>query len=235
MASTTINPATGFYAVVNFSPPSPTITKIGYRPGIKIWMPNFFAALPDQYGRAVIQPLPTDIWTGGDPSATQIRTPFESFLRVLYGVQCEMTGRNNLPDLYNDMDAAGVLSQCAAVQVVDFMAFCGAIERYQVLPGGSQVDCLRFGAGDNRPLVADLRRKDDSLMWQIIEFLGLWGMLPHLFIKGGISFETFIEKLKVWQPEPEARQAYYVSTLRNVLRQGNAPVLSPDQIEMIFS
>ena len=239
MSTTTINPLTGFYAIVQFGPTFRTIQKIGYKPGATFYIPSLFddPMIPDAFGRIVVQPVPSEVWGSNNPidwtDANKVREPFEAFLRTLYGAEVSLTGTEMLSGLYEQMKAADVLKQCGEVEVIDFMAFTDAIERQQVLPNGEQVDVLTLLPGDKRPLVSDLVRKSDSLMWQIIEFLGLWGMLPYLFAGGGITFKQLCDRLRAWKPDQEEREEYVFEILRPALVSKNHPVLSFDQINSL--
>ena len=157
---------TGFYAVVNFASPGKEILSIGHNVGVTIYNPP---------GTAVIEPadLPLYGTDTPDPDAEYIRTPFEAFLQTLYGAGVSLTSSSVEHDLNADIEAAGLSDDYAKVQVADFMAFCGALKRYQTLKDGTQVDLLSLGPGDERPNLNDLQRSDDfTLMYGIIDHIG---------------------------------------------------------------
>ncbi len=230
----TLIKSTGFYAVFNGADQFREIRDIGYRPGATIYP----AAGPGVFP-VVVQPAETEVWKHTispenglpvkDDPEVRIRTDFEAFLRTLYGAQCELVGIGAGFDLFDQMRAANVLEQCGSVQIVDFMALTGAIAPQQTLPDGTQVDCTKLGPGDVRPLVSTLKRQDDSLMWSIIDFLGLQGMIPYLYASGAIDFNTLCTRLKAWIPNVEERSGYIVSILRPALRSKGTPVFTPQQ------
>ncbi len=214
---------TGFFAVIDLLQPLKPVTMIGYRPGAKITPP---------LGRVTVQPLPQLIWPNGDSNQPAIRTAFEAFMQTLYGSGASLTSESVTHQLDEEMRAAGstVTAQYARVQVVDFMAFCGAISRQQTLPDGTQVDCLALGPGDERPLMRDLERKDNNLMFSIITHLGIQGMLPYLYAGDAITFKDFCDQLRIWKPDPVARSLYVFGELVSLLRLAKSPVLSEAQI-----
>lgn len=235
----TLIESTGFYAVFNGADPFREIRDVGYKPGKTIYPGAGPGVFP-----VVVQPAETEVWkhtpdpvTGvpvKDEPEVRIRTDFEAFLRTLYGAQCELVGAGTGFDLFDQMKAAGVLEQCGSVQIVDFMALTGAIATQQTLPDGTQVNCTTLGPGDVRPLISTLKRQDDSLMWSIIDFLGLQGMIPYLYASEAIGFPTLCARLKSWIPNVDERSAYIVSILRPALRSKGTPVFTPQQrIELL--
>ena len=220
---------TGFYAVINFASPGKEITSIGHNVGATIYNPP---------GTAVIEPadLPLYGTDTPDPDAEYIRTPFEAFLQTLYGAGVSLTSSSVEHDLNADIEAAGLSDDYAKVQVADFMAFCGALKRYQTLKDGTQVDLLSLGPGDERPNLNDLQRSDDfTLMYGIIDHIGIQGILPYLYVKEGLTFDELCERIRAWKTIKEERETWTYEKLIPLLREQKAPVLTEQQVLMIVS
>ena len=217
--------ATGFFAAIDTNHPLKVIRSIGYRPGATVTTPD---------GVDVFQPPPQLIWPGGDSNQPAIRTAFDAFLQTLYGAGATLSSTSVIHDLHSEMISGNVTSQYAGVQVVDFMAFCGAISRQQTLPDGTQVDCLNIAPGAPRPLMRDLERKDNVLMFSIITHLGIQGMLPYLYSREGITFKDFCEELRKWKPDQFDRENYVINTLIPLLRLERSPVLTEEQINELI-
>lgn len=216
---------TGFFACVDFTHPLKLIRYLGFKPGANISTPP---------GIFVVQPPAQLIWPNGDSQQPQIRTAFEAFLQTLYGAGATLSSDSVSHDLNSSMVTGGVLSQYAGVQVVDFMAFCGAISRQQTLPDGTQVDCLNIAPGAPRPLMRDLERKNNNLMFSIIRHIGIQGILPYLYARDGITFKDFCDELRIWKPEKNERAGYVYAALIGILRSERAPVLTEAQINELI-
>lgn len=214
---------TGFYAIVDFTSPTREILRIGYRPGSKVRV---------KAGYIVVQPLPNLII---DENGAVIRTALEAFLQTLYGYGASLTSSSMKHDLHSAIVDNGLESQYADIEVVDFMAFTGALNRLQTLKNGTQVDLLGLGPDDIRPNLNDLVFKDDfSLMYGIIDHVGVEGIYPYLFVKEGISFDQLAARIKVWKPEADDRKEYVYNTLLGLLRQLRAPVLTEKQVAILI-
>lgn len=215
---------TGFYAVVNFASPGKEITLVDYGPGKTVYTPPYLI---------VIEPADISLygqltWDGVSP---QIRTGLEAFLQTLYGSGASLTSNSVQHDLDSAINEAGLAGDYAKVQVVDFMAFTGALKRFQTLQDGTQVDLLGLGPGDARPNLNDLERNEDfGLMYGVIDHLGVQGILPYLYVKEGINFKQFCDRIRVWKEEKEDRELWVYSTLIPLLRLQNAPVLTEQEV-----
>ena len=229
----------GFFAIVDFSSKSKTVLDVGYvTPGTaKKWMHSILNTPPPYTGKMVVEPNPTLIWPSGNPANPPIRSVFEAFLQTLYGVNASLTSDSRKHDLHSQMVAGGVDSQYGEVEIVDFMAFTGAIDRQQTLPDGTVIDCLNIAEGAPRPLVSALRKKPDfSTMYQIIEHLGIEGMYPSLYAREGITFAQFTDRIHAWIPDQPTREAYVYNTLIPLLRNQalKAPVLTEAMINQLI-
>lgn len=225
--ATTINDS-GFFGIVDFSSPSKEIVSVGYDPGVTKYTAPWLI---------VVQPVDFLIYqyidgVKTDP-AVKIRTEFDAFLQTLYGAGASLTSNSIFHDLNSDMEANDLTDQYADVEVVDFMAFTGAIDRYQTLPDGSLVDCLNITPGSPRPNLNGLVSKEDfSLMYQIIEHLGIQGIYPYLYAKEGINFKQFCDRLRIWKQDTKERTDYIYQKLIPLLRTPalKAPVLTEAQV-----
>ena len=216
----------GFYGIVDFATASKEIVGVGYAPGVTIYSPAY---------QVVVQP-PDDLiyeYEDGvkvDP-VVQIRTAFEAFLQTLYGAGASLTSDSVFHDLDSVMIDAGVSDQYSGIEIVDFMAFTGAVDRFQTMPDGSQEDLLSLGPGDPRPNVNAITSEGDfSLMYEVIDHLGIQGMYPYLYSREGINFKEFCDRLRIWKEEAEERQEYVYQTLIPLLRLEKSPVLTEAQV-----
>lgn len=216
----------GFFGILDFSSETREIVEVGYAPGTTKYTPAWLI---------VVQPLDNLIYeyvdgTKTDP-AVQIRTPFDAFLQTMYGYGASFTSKSVTHDLNADMVENDLTGQYADVEVVDFMAFTGAIDRYQTLPDGTLVDCLSITPGDPRPNLNGLVSKEDfSLMYAIIDHVGIQGIYPYLYAKEGINFKQFCDRLRIWKPETKERAAYIYTELIPLLRTLKSPVLTEVQV-----
>lgn len=220
----------GFYGIVDFSTASKEIVGIGYDPGVTIFSPA---------SQIVVQPPDSQIYkydgnqraTDEDGNDIQERTPFEAFLQTLYGAGASLTSESVFHDLDTVMVEAGVSDQYSGIEIVDFMAFTGAVDRFQTMPDGSQVDLLSLGPDDTRPNVNAITSEGDlSLMYEVIDHLGIQGMYPYLYSREGINFKEFCDRLRIWKEEAEERQEYVYQTLIPILRTEKSPVLTESQV-----
>lgn len=228
----------GFYGIVNFATSSKEIVEVGYAPGITKYTPPYLVVVQPPDNLIYKYETQIQVTLGGtievqvkvEPEE-QIRTPFEAFLQTLYGYSASLTSESVYHDLNQDMIDNGLTGQYARVQVVDFMAFTGAIDRYQTLPDGTLVDCLSIEAGEPRPNLNGLKFKDDfSLMNEVIRHIGIQGMYPYLYAREGIDFKEFCDQLRIWKPEKEERETYIYDTLIPLLRVEKSPVLTEAQV-----
>lgn len=220
--------STGFYAVVDFRFAIKPIRKIGYKPGILLQTPP---------GRVVIQPANRALYGVDNPALDQemIRTPLEAFLQTLYFVGASLSSLSGNFDLDEEMIEGGVDDQYGRVQITDFMAFTGALKRFQTLRNGNQVDLLGLIAGDKRPNLNDLNRSDDfKLMFGVIRHLGIQGILPYLYLREGINFKEFCDEFRLWKETAEEREEFVYGRLQPILRMNNAPVLSEENINNLI-
>lgn len=218
--------SSGFYGVVDFLSSAKEILEVGYAPGVTKYTPPYQIVVqpPDPLIYEYVNGVKTD-------PEVQIRTPFEAFLQTMYGAGASLTSKSIFHDLNADMIEAGVTDQYAGVEVVDFMAFTGAIDRYQTLPDGTLVDCLSITPGDPRPNLNGLISKEDfSLMYAIISHVGIQGIYPYLYASEGINFKQFCDRLRIWKPEKEERTTYIYTELIPLLRTLKAPVLTEAQV-----
>ena len=216
----------GFYGIVNFASPSKEIVEVGYSPGDTKYTPPYLVVVqpPDFLIYEYVDGIKVD-------PEVKIRTEFEAFLQTLYGAGASLTSQSVLHDLNQSMIDNGITDQYGGVQVVDFMAFTGAIDRYQTLPDGTLVDCLDITPGDPRPNLNGLNVKDDfGLMYEIINHIGIQGIYPYLYAREGISFDEFCERLIIWKPETTERTGYIYAELIPLLRTLKAPVLTEAQV-----
>lgn len=218
----------GFYAVVNFASPGKEITALNYGPGKTVYTPPYLIVIEPADFTLYGQP----VWDGVSPP---IRTELEAFLQTLYGAGASLTSNSVQHNLDTAINEAGLAGDYAKVQVVDFMAFTGALKRYQTLQDGTQVDLLSLGLGDTRPNLNDLERNEDfNLMYGIIDHLGVQGILPYLYVKEGINFKQFCDRIRVWKQEKEEREVWVYQTLIPLLRVQKAPVLTEAQVQELI-
>jgi len=220
----TIIAATGFWAQLDTRQAGLPVLRAGYSPGIKIYSP---AWLP------IVQPNPALML---DPPAGPGNNALEAFLNTLYGAGANLISDERRFHLSDEMEAAGELDQFDKLQVVDFMALTEAVERHQVMPDGTQVDLLSFQPGQQRPGLQGLQKKDSSVMLKVIRHLGLQGFCPHLWARGGITFQEFSACLKEWKPDLQARQQYVAGPLNTLLRQKlRARMFRPEELQSLFT
>jgi len=210
---------TGLYAVIDGRNDLRPIRQIGYNPGSTVYTPP---------GVVVLQPLKQLIAAG--------QNPLEALLNTMYGFQVSLTSEVDVQhDLHGLIKAAKKEEWYDAVQVVDFMALTGAIKRYQTLPNGSIIDLLSdFEPKQKRPNINALERNGNELMFSIIKHLGLWGLLPYLYAKEGITFDDLNKCIKEWITEESDRRRYVVKELIPLLRTLRSPVLTEAMVRALI-
>lgn len=229
MAKTIISSNKGFYAILDYTKPTKDILAVGYLPGKSIYTPAYHIVVQPSdmlvYGQ--------EVWDG---IVEPIRTPLEALLQTIYGAGASLTSTSKKFSLHLDIVENSLEDQYESVEVVDFMAFCGALKRYQTLADGSQIDLLMLGPGDTRPNINDLVFSNSfDLMYDIIDLIGIEGMYPYLYAKDGIDFAVLSDRIKAWIPDLSERQTWVYNTMIPLLRELRAPVLSQSQILSITS
>ena len=215
--------SSGFWAQVDLNDPTRPIFRVGYSPGATVHSPE---------GLQVIQANPVLMQ---DPPNGLGNNAIEAFLNTLYGVGANLYGDDKIFDLSDKMEEAGILDQFDKIQIVDFMALTEAIERYQVLPNGEQVDTLSFQPSQKRPGLQGLKRKDNVLMMAVIKHLGLWAFAPYLWSVGGIDFDEFDYCIKQWKPDKADRTKYFTETLMPLLRvKLKARMFRPEELTKLL-
>lgn len=139
-------------------------------------------------------------------------------------------------DLHTDIVRAGLYNPpltdpYAGIRPLDFMCLTGA----KILPEGIATYIPSPG-GPTPPTrpnlweVENAASEDRATMFAVIKFLGLWGLLKHLYIvQGGITWAEFVKCIHTWLPHYEDRAAYF-AVFRTFLISKSQPIPSLDKI-----
>jgi hypothetical protein len=119
-------------------------------------------------------------------------------------------------------------------RALDFMVLTRAKRQFYSLPNGERINLMDLGATDARPIIDDVEDNDRTLMFKVIEQLGIPGVLKYLYAQEGISFSELCENLKTFLPTQPQRLAY-LPELTAFLRQRRVPILSPEQINAFLA
>lgn len=100
--------------------------------------------------------------------------------------------------------------------VLDVMALLGAVA-YDV---SKHIRTPNNPNPPERPKVWEVPQLDRTNMLDVIKFLGLWGILHHLYIERGLNWEEYKFCILSFFPDLEDRRAY-INKITYVLRYNN--------------
>ncbi|MEL6851792.1 MAG: hypothetical protein AAFP92_24935 [Bacteroidota bacterium] len=219
----------GYYCVINPSKGN-RIEKVGYFQGNRL-----MSGLP------IIDMDPEN-----DPDDKKLyeglgEELFSAFLLKMYGERADINiDCDILPfHLTSEMEAAGridytqptPIDDFAQVNPLDFMFLLGGKHLPQGLKPYLATNPDRIPA----PLLSEVEDKDKTAMFHRIEHFGLWGMLPHLFVAGGISFDELIFMLNRQYPPTyqgnESREKHFYQVFEVIRVTATLAPFTPSEID----
>jgi hypothetical protein len=139
-------------------------------------------------------------------------------------------GLYNPPLVLNGLTVLAGSDPYEGIRPLDFMALTGA----KIVPEGigAYIPSAANPTPPARPHlweVADGDADGRKNMFDVIKFMGMWGLVKHLYIaKGGITWTEFLECMLAGMPDPSDRYAYF-PVLRSFLIAKQQPTLSEKQ------
>ena len=128
---------------------------------------------------------------------------------------------------YSDPDPANWKDSYGEMKPLDFMVLTGAIIYPEIM---THIPSAENPTPPARPEIYTLPKGDSNLMFMVIKHLGMWGVLQHLFLKGGITFQEFKTEIRRYLKTEEERRNYYGNVLNKFLVYNNYPLWSDSMI-----
>lgn len=162
-----------------------------------------------------------------------------AFIYKAYQAQINVEQGKSL-NLHRDIVKAGLYNPptadpYAGIRPLDFMCLTGA----KILPEGIATYIPSPGGPPppERPnlwQVENAPDEDRATMFSVIKFLGIWGLLKHLYIvQGGITWPEFVKCIHTWLPTYEERAAYF-TVFRAFLISKSQPIPSLDKVNQFL-
>lgn len=141
----------------------------------------------------------------------------------------------NEAGLYADLRAADLLSEFDIDGVARFLAGLGVVENVISLADGRTVPLTSLSLPDDQPTIQQLNVISFDPLWNLIESLGFYGLMPYLWTYGLFDFKTFCDRVIMYWPDPDDRATFIFDELQEVIKIKQSTSLTDEQVSQLLN
>lgn len=136
--------------------------------------------------------------------------------------------------LYYDLKAADLLSEFDIGGVARFLAGLGVVENAITLSDNRTVELTSLVLPEDQPIASQLNILTLDPLFNLIESLAFYGLMPYLWIYGILDFKTFCDKIQLYWPTASEREEFVFGELMNAIKVKQATALTEVQVDQLM-
>ena len=136
--------------------------------------------------------------------------------------------------IYSDLRAADMLDQFNIRGIARFLAGIGVVENVITLADNRQVNLTSLVLPEDQPVISQLKILTLEPLWNLVESVGFYGIIPYLWTYGLFDFKTFCDAVQKYWPSKSEREYFVFEELMNVIKTKQSTALTEVQVDLLM-